>query len=113
MSITMTTTEAALAATVLSAAANLIDKHGWIQHEFGNVDCGYCLTGAIDAAAYDLNAGSFAIEDAEAILEDAEAILIADLNDPVLVSWNDDPHRTRADVVGLLNTQANLHSKES
>lgn len=43
-----------LAVRVLITAANLINDHGWTQHEYGDEEVGYCMIGAVDTAQGDL-----------------------------------------------------------
>lgn len=36
---------------VARAAADLIEKYGWVQSSYGNADRGYCMVGAMRAVA--------------------------------------------------------------
>lgn len=38
------------AGQVARAAADLIEKHGWVQRSYGDADRGYCMVGAMNAA---------------------------------------------------------------
>lgn len=78
---------------VLKEAVKLLDEHGWIQGEFGNVDRGFCSLGAIRTAGMRVRTEREwpnypAVSDYE-VEEALEAVL------PVasIVSWNDNMKR--------------------
>ena len=91
-------------------AATLIEQRGWCQGAYANGD-GFCLAGAVFMAfgiEADLDAWTGEAEDAiDAVAgwlnpewdDDRESV-------EVLADWNDNPERTRDEVIALLRGQA-------
>ena len=79
---------------ILLDAANLIERHGWIQGAYGRPDRGYCLFGAVfEASKYDSDNPWAALVDQEVTGGDP-------------IGWNDAEGRTREQVIGLLRSAA-------
>ena len=102
---------------VYNEAVNLIEK-GWTQNAFARNSLGrmvspcedeaksWCLTGALVAAVNNLREGStYTATNARKVLELTNNLGLAN-NDEV--QWNDDPDRTKEQVVRLLQKAATL-----
>lgn len=118
----MTTTYPAPAeiADVLDKAADHIDAVGWMQgrlYDDAQADagtpvdqCRVCLIGAMYAALQDGNPRFGFITTASQRAAAAEGALEDHLDGPV-ITWNDDPNRTKDEVTAALRTTAaNLRS---
>lgn len=89
---------------VLRTAAALIGTHGWIQHDYGNEAEGYCASGACYTAADLLDIERFsATRDLDRFLTDKTDIYS-------IPDWNDDPKRTKAQVIRTLLEAADAYS---
>lgn len=84
---------------VLETAADIIEKEGWIQNGFGHSRLGYCAVGAI-ARAEGFDFPTFAFE------EPSEKALRSYLGVEWVPSWNDDPARTKQEVLDALRGAA-------
>lgn len=97
----------------LAQAATLIEKVGWIRGQYSSGQ-GYCAVGALTWAARDH------VDKEQAQHALAEAIRAQDNNGidhpeqlddwATIVLWNDNPFRTREDVLGLLRQLAGASS---
>jgi len=100
----------------LIKAAELIEEHGWDRHTYydPDTDC-YCVDGAIMAVTghepmidgYRLSKTTQDLYDRDA----AEQLLMEHLGIstiPALFRWNDDPDRTKEEVVSALKAAANV-----
>ena len=84
-------------ATIAERAANVIHTYGWTQGELGSDKDGYCLVGALGVAVFaDL---MFSTDD----LSDTFEALRQHTDEAGLLVWNDDPARTRQEVLDLLD----------
>lgn len=85
----------------LGRARSLIMMDGWIQGQSGGSDCGWCLAGACVSAARD---GRLA-EDAMILLsyQMPPEYTRHCIGVTALVKWNDEPERTKADVISMLD----------
>lgn len=90
----------------LGRAADLIEEHGWLQGQMGDVGRGFCLLGAVyegvDYAMYSHDPGSYGL-----IVEGALRRVRRVVGNK-MVGWNDSPGRTREEVVAALRTAASL-----
>ena len=82
---------------VLLHAASMIKRKGWIQGEFKNAR-GVCVIGAIQEAAWDLNA----TDRTRAVVLRRLRKVTADY----IAEWNDDPLRTKREVLAALRKAA-------
>lgn len=105
----------AAVAAILQRAADLIAPEGaWIQGSFGRPGECYCVRGAIGAAS-----GSVFLADGHAASEIAFAASIGRPHGTdnaagcSLVTWNDSPDRTQAEVVQALRDAAALARAEA
>jgi hypothetical protein len=80
---------------LLLAAANYIEEHGWCQGALENINGQVCLVGALDKTKDYNDQGYY-----PAILA------IQDIIGPRFGEWNDQPGRTKEDVVNLLRQVA-------
>lgn len=79
---------------ILTQAAELIRRHGWVQRKYGSHGEGYCIIGAIIAVPKH-GSGFSAIE-----------ALREELGDQSVMQWNDHPDRTQEEVLELLEKAA-------
>lgn len=88
---------------VLERAARVIERDGWSQGDFGRGRNPHCLIGAIDCALDDMpprGRGELYQKSVEVV---RDRIGAADYEaSGSLISWNDDPRRTRSEVLALL-----------
>ena len=95
----------------LGQAAALIEKVGWIRGQYSS-EHGYCAVGAITWAARDHVDKEQAQSKLATVIKERFGTEFLDskqypLDDwAVIVTWNDDPFRTRDDVVNLLKELA-------
>lgn len=82
-------------AAVFTAAADLLERDGWCQGEYEDGEGRRCAAGAISC----VTTGD---DDAYAL---ARGALRAATNGRIAI-WNDDPARTKAEVIGLLRDLA-------
>ena len=73
--------------------SELIKKYGWIQHELGSEAMGYCIVGAVHA--------SFKRKSLINRLHLLDS-LTCNLDIHSLSEWNDDPLRTKEEVIEFL-----------
>lgn len=78
---------------ILTQAAELIRRHGWVQRKFGSDGGGFCLIGAL-------------IHASPSRYEDAYARVSQELGERSLISWNDAEGRTQEEVLELLERAA-------
>lgn len=102
---------------ILLKAADLIETHGWIQGSEGNLDKGFCLAGATMAAAYGAAGhGDSAVYSSWELAEGQNLIGGGGLVRPQIcwrqAIWNDDPRRTKGEVVTALRRLADGASWE-
>lgn len=81
-------------------AYQVLEKYGWIQKTFGNRDYGFCLAGAI-TEAYPKD------KDSNKAFNKLVKLHPRRFADGVVVTWNDNPGRTKKQVVELLK-KANI-----
>jgi hypothetical protein len=74
-------------------AADLIERRGWVQQEYGRPEYGYCLFGAVFEAA---EHGDY----------DEPWRLLGDRTNGDPIGWNDALSRTKEDVLALLRETA-------
>lgn len=72
-------------------AWQVIEKYGWRQDYYGNEQTGYCLIGAIRKAYPGKMAQQRMFE-----------LVKPQINNHVLWIWNDEPRRTKRQVLALL-----------
>lgn len=97
----MVATEALNTKETLVEAKNLILVHGWIQGEAGDSSTGYCIMGALSVAAPEDGMKEFlAAKDA------VRKSLKSRGNVTDVSAWNDADHRTKEDVLNLLDEAA-------
>ena len=87
---------------VLAEAAELIEKHGWIQDELHTVN-GYCLIGALRAAKLRALPPDLTESGRRAIHNSVRHRLQITINAWGLVDWNDAYGRTKSQVIAALN----------
>ena len=80
---------------VLSEAAELIRRHGWVQRKSGSIGEGFCLIGAVINVTRDKHQCFLANE---ALIRASGTISI--------VTWNDTEGRTKEEVLELLERAA-------
>jgi hypothetical protein len=87
---------------LLLRAADVIREFGWVQNSFGNKRVGFCLIGAIGFAAW----GAWRPEPDVSNQYDQAAVRLGHFlcGDPVY--YNDDPMRTKEDVIAALEAAA-------
>lgn len=83
---------------ILNEAADLIEKFGWIQGNYGAEECGYCALGAILAVDFD---DDYSIHSFNNYIQDNHP----DMNLGA-VEWNDTPGRTKEEVISTLRKAA-------
>lgn len=86
---------------LLTEAKNLINLNGWIQGDYGDAGQGFCTVGAISEAASD--AGYEGYFEA---MRQVRVTLKARGNVTAIGAWNDASHRTKEDVLNLLDEAA-------
>lgn len=84
----------------LVEAKNLILTGGWIRGDLGSEETGYCLFGALDAAS-DMEIEMF-LDSTNVVKE----TLRGRGSVTHITAWNDAPHRTKQDVLDLLDEAA-------
>jgi hypothetical protein len=82
-------------------AADQIETHGWIQHEDGDANSGFCVVGAI-FRAFRYEPDSI---DQEAIMQLRRYVARDNI-----VLWNDDPNRTKDEVITVLRQAGRARS---
>lgn len=87
---------------ILTRAADLIRRYGWVQYQKGNRYEGFCLVGAV------INASGEEWRSVPA----AHDRLIDTLGSRELAAWNDHPDRTEEEVLELLE-RASRYAKSS
>lgn len=87
---------------ILTRARELITTHGWIQNSYGNETKGFCLFGAVDAAAYELREtkGEPLQVSITEIMMKLRSVSGHKTN---AISWNDAPDRTKEEVLTLID----------
>jgi hypothetical protein len=83
---------------ILLDAADLIEKEGWVQREYGRIGRGFCIEGAIKHIAYpsmQFDAMSEAVWAMEHHVRTAN-----------IPTWNDRLGRTKAEVLAALRAAA-------
>jgi hypothetical protein len=91
-----------VAARVLDTAADLIDKHGWVQRSWGSEKTGYCALGATLHAMGELTATPIPLPDFNGVIARANGALAAEIgldSNSGIVGWNDAFDRTQDEVV--------------
>ncbi|MFE7797025.1 hypothetical protein [Nocardia sp. NPDC057440] len=84
---------------ILKQGLDNIETYGWRRDEYGDVDTGYCAYGACYAAAgVNIGLDEFVTTPD---LHAAFTLLRKQISTPMLATWNDDPLRTKADVVAI------------
>jgi hypothetical protein len=78
---------------VRNAAADLIERYGWVTGRFGNIHIGFCLMGAILSVQ-----GVTEVEITQAVDSVRSSMELPQ----GLVEYNDAPSRTKAEVLALL-----------
>ncbi|WIF20579.1 hypothetical protein SEA_JFLIX2_89 [Rhodococcus phage Jflix2] len=95
----------------LRRAADLIEKHGWIQGDYGDMSQGYCAIGALSRAAL-ATASDGTYDGSLHLLEAAIPTTFPDNPNTWsgkfsrVVEWNDTPGRTREEVLQLFRKAA-------
>lgn len=81
---------------LLSDARDLIKEHGWVQNKFGSRSEGFCLVGALVKTNYrhKYRPG----------LEAEAASFLAEISGVGVLTWNDEPGRSKEQVLELLET---------
>lgn len=90
---------------VLNKAADLIEKYGWIQGSLGWRHAGFCALGGIYQATSDL--GPIPCLVSNALVSGTKAQLRETIGLSDIAEWNDDPLRTKEEVVAKLREAAN------
>lgn len=88
---------------ILTRAKELLETQGWIQGKFGSSDEGFCASGAITAAAHEIDAG---MTSAMGVLaEAAGAPCKAGLKfcGCQIITWNDQDDRTEEEVLAAFD----------
>lgn len=114
-------------AQILRGAADLLDNGGWCQEAFAKARngrsvkpthpgaCKFCALGSLERAWADTGLTSDNMYAAtRAIAEDIhpEPLLIPGSGSAILVSWNDSPDRTGAEVAAQFRATADRLEKE-
>lgn len=92
---------------VLALARRNILEHGWVQGFMGAKDTGFCMMGAVRDAGYGLCGPPE--EDGWTIAFRTLHELAQDDGHSAAGYWNDDPERTRGEVLQMLTRAARLH----
>lgn len=93
------------AIVIFDDAVKVIKEYGWTQGQAGNERIGYCLLGSIWKARMRVKARA----DAQKL---TITTLIEVLDEPALATWNDDPKRTKRQVLAALRKASKrLHLK--
>lgn len=87
-------------ADILNGAADLIERYGLAQRDYGCEATGYCISGAIDTAA---GGEKGTAEDDDALIA---RFVVADIVNDSWITYNDTPGRTQAEVVATLRAAA-------
>jgi hypothetical protein len=80
----------------LRTAAMVIEKHGWVQGKFGSELCGFCILGAMLHTCDVTN-----ITRAQMFLDTITGLY-------GVAHWNDQPGRTKEEVLALLTQAAKV-----
>lgn len=96
----MTNTDASQIAADLAAAAEYIEAHGWIQHRTGSPGGPVCAAGALRAVASAPAWEPQTVGQYERYSDSWGAA--SDYLGQSLAGWNDNPTRTREEVVAAL-----------
>lgn len=83
---------------ILSAAADLIEEHGWVQGEYGDEEYGFCAMGAVYVAA------SYSATDRDR--GNAVNRLAASVGYNAVVYWNDSIAQSKEEVITALRKAA-------
>lgn len=84
---------------ILTEAKNLINLQGWVQGEMGTTVKGFCVWGAIDEAAGNVNEMLRAVRKVRETLKAQGSVTD-------VAAWNDADHRTKVEVLELLDEAA-------
>lgn len=89
----------------LEAAATLIEQYGWAQGTMGSRTTGFCMFGALEAVWYpaDREYPRFAWDVLQHMRERVGKVLPVNVG---IVEWNDDPTRTKEQVILALRSAA-------
>lgn len=102
----MTTVPAHQIAADLLTAANHIETYGHRKHGFGSPQGPCCVAGAISVAVTG-KTWQTSLTRTEFLLRRSAAIdAVQAVIDPYITIWNDDPERTKAEVVAGLRSAA-------
>lgn len=96
---------------VLRLGKKYIEEYGWIQHETGTKECGFCSLGATDRAGIDLFSVDFGKDHTVWMLpwntiESASNYLDKEVQSRGannIVQYNDAPGRTKQDIIAVFN----------
>lgn len=88
--------EAMTVSEILEAAAGLIERYGWIQRQWGNKSSGFDLAESITQAC----------PPGDKNYVPAYRVISAHLKGCSLIFWNDEPGRTKEEVIAALRGAA-------
>ena len=91
------------ASELLTGAADAIERFGHQKHTMGHTGIGFCLHGAMDYVAWRVDAGQ---RFTTPVMRDAAARLARVVGTNATIGWNDDPARTKEEVVAALRQAA-------
>jgi hypothetical protein len=90
-----------VASKILNNAADLLEKYGWIQDDYGNHSCGFCASGAILAASI-LTSNILDLYKARELLSN----VVIKQGYSSIVDWNDAPNASKEQVIAKLREAA-------
>lgn len=86
----------------IEGVKEVFQKYGWIQNNYGSVDRGFCLVGAIDHVR--ATTGRFGLVPETLKYRLARRVgHVGDETNHAIIRWNDTPGRTKEHVLRLLD----------
>lgn len=94
---------------LLKDARDLIREKGWVKYQYGNMDLGFCVVGAIIRAKQNRGPHVFVRSDNNSV---GEAIgFLSSIVDESVSKWNDKPGQTQEAVLELFDLAIEATSK--
>jgi hypothetical protein len=97
----MTTVTALTPLDVLRGGLENIRTYGWTQHEFGDINDGFCINGAVNYAGTGDSVWVRLEHPNFKVLQSAKHALRNVFDILFLAEWNDEPGRTKEEVIAL------------
>ena len=104
---------------ILLHAVNLLERHGWVQHNYGSTYMGFCTIGAVETAGWALyrsyrrhlaDGARMERPPSSAAAESRTASALGKVRKAIqsddIAGWNDHPCRDKYEVINLLRKVA-------